>query len=526
MAQIKQVVCLGGGYVALYLARNLRTAIKKKQIHLTIINRDNFVTLHGLIPEMVAGKVEPTTVISSSHRAFDPADFFNAEVENVDWEHQQVIISRSLDGHQFLVPFDHLVIGVGFDDNLKRYPGLAENAFRLRNYHDSFSLRNHIPEMFELAEIETDPEERKRLLTFVVAGGNYAGVEVATELATYGNKLLKREFKHIQQEDIKIILIHAGDHILPELGKRFPKLSAYAENVLRSQGIEIKYNTFLASATPEEAQTSAGEHIPTRTIISCTGSASSVLIDKFNLERDEIGRIKVDANMRVFNKKNVWAGGDCAAVPHPKGGFCPPLALYAMNSGKTIAKNILNLINKKSLVSFSFHSFGDACSLSSHKAVGQFKGIPLKGLFPWLVWRCLMWYYLSTLDRRLRLISDWCITGMVGRDIVNVQTPHKLAISEKFYEKDQVIIKEDDIGLSMYFIKKGEVDVIKGPENKLVATLGEGDHFGEVAVFNKCRRTASVVAKTPVSLLEIKRDAAEALSIGFADIKTHPQNKK
>jgi NADH dehydrogenase len=518
-----RVVCLGGGYTANFLAKSLRSAIKKKQVQLTIIDKNNFQVFQGLVPEMVAGKIMPSTVTCPSRRIVVPAQFYNAVIESVDWINRIVTVSRTLDGQQFYIPYDHLVISLGFTDNLLSYPGLSENAFRLRMYNDSFQLRNHIPLMLELAELENDPQERRRLLTFIIAGGNYAGVEIATELVTYTKALIKKEFRGLSKEHIQIILVHSGSNILPELGKRFPQLADYAASVVKKLGIELQCDTSLVSATPEEAITNKGEHIPTRTIISCTGTALNPLVDAWDFERNQSGRIKTDEYLNVIGQTNIWAGGDCAAIPHPKSGTCPPLALYAMTAGKVIGKNILRNIKNEKLQPYRFTSFGDICSLSKHTGVGQLFGLPIKGFGAWLIWRVFMLCYLPTLDRRLHLLSDWFISAIVGRDIISIQDSHKLMIAKKFYEEGQAIIREGEIGNAMYFINHGVAEVVKmDKENKIttvLATLKEGSHFGEIAVFNQCKRTATVIAKTPITLLEIKRDAAEALSVAFAELK-------
>lgn len=521
MPKITKVVCLGGGYLAIRLAKTLRSAIRRGDLQLTIIDRNNFHVFHGLVAEMVSGKLAPTSIISPSRQIFAPAQFYNAEIERVDWDNHQVTVSRATDGRQFIIPYDHIVLDIGTEDNLSIYPGLAENAFRLRNYSDAFNLRNHLPQMFELAEIENDPEERRRLLTFVVAGGNYAGVEVATELACYGYSVTKKKFSGISREEIHVVLVHSQTALLPELSERYSNIAIYTANALKKQGIEVKTGTTIVSATPEEAILSNGEHILTRTIVSCAGTAPNPLVSKWSFECDQLGRIQTDNNLNVIGNANIWAGGDCASMPHPKGGTCPSLALYALHAGSTIGKNILHSIKQGSLMSYRFSGYGDAVSLSNHVGIIQLKGFQLKGFLGWLTWRFVM-LYIMPWDRRLRVVADSVTTTLFGRDIVNMQPQQKLAIIEKYFDKDQTIIKEGEMGDCMYFLKSGEVRVITNcgtEQEKQVAALKEGSHFGEVAVFNRCRRTATIIAATPVTVLEIKRETAQALSIPFAHIK-------
>lgn len=527
MGESTRVVCLGAGFVSVYLERVLRKANKTGAIHLSIVNRENFHTFHGLVPEMVVGKIQPNTITSPARKLFPYADFYNAEVERIDWKEKKVIVSRSLDGHVFEIPYDHLVISLGTDDNLERYPGLSENAYRLRNFSDAFKLRNHIPQMLELAQIENDVHERQSLLTFVIAGGNYAGVEVACELAEYRDKLVRKKgLAHLIPE-IRIIVLHAGDIILPELSKKCPKLGKYAEKKLRQKGIEVHYNTKVVSATPISVMTDHHESIPTRTIISCTGVAANPLIKKWHFQLDDIGRIITDSSFNVLNETVIWAGGDCAAVPHINGNSCPPLALYAMNAGRMIGRNILRRMENKPLLINRYNSFGDACSLSQWSAVGRVKNIQLKGVFAFIVWRICMFLYLPSMDRRIRLFGDYWVNMFTSNDIIDLMPQNNLLIEEKYYDKGQTIIKHGEHGNSLYFISEGEVDIY-GPSDDLktcdtlLATLKMGSHFGESATFTREKRNATAIAKTPVKLLELKRGTAMALGKTFTHITQQP----
>ena len=205
--------------------------------------------------------------------------------------------------------------------------------------------------MFELADIERDPAERRRLLTFFVAGGGYAGTEIAGELADFVRLLTKREYSGIRRDECRVVLVHPGPTLLPELygsqstegqgrGKSYAKLVEYATRHARKLGVELLLETRVAGATPLEVYLSNGEHVPTRTIVSAVGTKAPPLFDTIELPRDERGRVRTDACLRVEGFENVWAGGDCAAVPHPDGGTCPPVGIYALKHGARIGKNL------------------------------------------------------------------------------------------------------------------------------------------------------------------------------------------
>lgn len=509
-----RVLCLGGGYVALFLARALRGEIRRGRVQLTIVSRDNFHTFHGFVAEMLVGRIQPGQIISPARRIFRPARFHNAEIESIDLDRREVVTSRVLDGRQYTLSYDHLVLALGSQDDLARYPGLAEHAYRLRSYGDAFNVRNQVITALELAEIEDDPAERQRLLTFVVVGGNYAGVEVAAELNDYFRQVVKREYPHIGANEIHAVLIHSGDHLLPELAAHQPHLQRWGERFLASSGIDIRLNTRIAAATPEEAILESGERIPTRTIISCTGSEMPPVLRDLALETDERGRIKTDSGGRAVGWAEVWAGGDCAAFPHPRGGTYPPLAIYAMMAGRQIGVNLRRLLAGEPPAPLRFAGLGDAVSLGRRSAVAHVRGVPFYGLPAWILWRSFLLAFVPTLDRRLRLLFDWALVPLLGRDVVNMRLAEPVGIAPESYEPGQAIVREGEIGRRLYLIRTGQVEVVRATDDgeELLTTLGPGDHFGERAVFQNVRRNATVRAKTRVEVVALGQSAALTLS--------------
>lgn len=519
MAQRTQVVCLGGGWAAIGVSRGLLEAIDAGKAELTVISRNNFHTYNELMPEMLSGRIEPSQIVSPARRIFTHARFHNAEIESVDVEARTVTTTRSLDGREHVVPYDHLVIAVGSVDDLTRYRGIAEHAYRLKSYADCFALRNHILKMLEMAEFEKDPEERKRLLTFVIAGGNYAGIEVATELVDHLNRLAEREYPGILRDEIKVVVAHGGDVILPELNAHYPELVRYAERYLdslASEGLDIRLKTFIAAATPEEVIFADGGRVQTRTLVSCTGIAQSPLLNSLPFERDPRGRVLTDELVRVKGTENVWAAGDCAAVPNPQGGTFPPLASYALVCGIHAGANIGRILNGEAPVPFKAADVPDAATLGRHTGVAQVRGRQLTGLPAWLFWRGLLLRRTPTWDRKIRLLLDWVIGPVVGRDIVNMQVAKGPGIQYAIYEPGQIIIKQGDVGRSLYVIRSGEVEVLHESQNgepeEIYGVLGPGEHFGETAVFQNVRRTATVRARTEVQLLVLEREEAFGLS--------------
>jgi len=509
-----RVVCLGGGYAAAWLSRALRGAIRKGEVELTVVSRDNYHTFHGFIGEMLTGKIQPGQITSPARRVFPPAKFHCAEIEAVDVERRLVTTSRPLDGRETVLPYDHLVLALGSTDDLSRYPGLAEHAHKLKTYWDCFRTRNHLLSMMELAEHEADPVERRRLLTFVVAGGGYGGVEVAAELNDWARRLVRKEYPHVDPAEVRVVLVHAGDHVLPELKQVQPKLQAWAQRYLEGTELELRLNTRLAAATPEEVVLSSGERIPARTLINCAGTAAWPLLDTLPFPRDERGRLVCDAFTRVQGAENVWAAGDCAAVPHPKGGTAPPLGIWAMTVGRRVGLNILRQLRGRPLAPYGFTGLGDACSLGRGRAVAHVRGIRVYGFPAWLIWRAFLLYFVPSRDRKLRLVADWLLGPFIGRDVVNPRAEAPPTMQREIYEAGQTIVRQGDVGRRLYLVTGGEVEVVQeeAGREQVLATLGPGSHFGERAVFRNVRRTATVRARTRVELVSLGGHAAVTLA--------------
>lgn len=514
-----RVLVLGGGYVAIWLARKVRRAVRRREIELTVIDKHNYHTFHGLVPEMLVGKIQAGQIISPARRLFAPGRFICAEIDAIDIEKKDVHLSRSLDGRPMTLGYDQLVLNLGSVDDLTRYRGVGEHTLRLKDYFDCIRVRNHLLTMLELAEAEPDPVERRRLLHFVIAGGNYAGVEVAAELGEFLRTLVRREYPHLNLSETRITLVHSGERILPELGRRFPKLSDHAADVLRRRGCQLELGVKLKSATPLEAVLSDDRRLDTRTIISCTGTAQNPLIDRLPFPRDKHGRLIAQATGLVSAEHGVWSAGDCAGVPMKNGEIAPPLALYAMQGGATLGTNILRHLRGRALKPYAFTGMGDCCVLGFGQAVGQLWGVPLKGWPAWFVWRGCMIAYLPAWSKRVRTLLDWMVVPFFGRDVTSVgASSEHMGVVRELYEAGQAIVREGDVGRSMYLIQSGSVEVVRatpdGGEER-VATLGPGEHFGEVAVLQDVRRTATVRALEPLAVLRISRDQTRQLTSTF-----------
>ncbi|MEE8157743.1 MAG: FAD-dependent oxidoreductase, partial [Dehalococcoidia bacterium] len=301
-----RVVILGGGYGGVYTALNLQKAARRGQIDLSLVSRDNFFLYQPMLAEVVSGSIEPPHIVNPIRRLLPHTDFYQAEVDAIDVENRAVIVRYS-GGHAHLeeIPYDHLVIAVGSSTDLSRIPGMAEYAFPFKTLGDGFSLRNHLIGVMESAEVENDAEEKRELLTFVVVGGGYTGVEVAAEINAFVREA-SQSYRHVNPEEVKVILLQGGNRILPELNE---EQATFSHRLLERRGIEVRLNTLIKGATAQSAILSNELEIPTRTLVAAIGSAPNRLLDTLPCTRDTWGRVVVDETLTVPECPGIWAVG-------------------------------------------------------------------------------------------------------------------------------------------------------------------------------------------------------------------------
>ena len=507
-----RVVVLGAGYGGVYTALRLQKAAKRAKIELSLISRDNYFLAQPMLAEVVSGSIEPPHIVNPIRRLLPQVSFHQAEVESVETDTQNVVINYHGDNTHFnRIPYDHLVIAVGSSTDLSSLPGMAEHAFPFKTLGDAFFLRNHIIGVLEEAEVEADPELKRELLTFLVAGAGYTGVEVAAEINSFVREAA-RSYRHIEPNEVKVILLHSRNRILPVLSE---KLAAFSHGVLERRGLEIRLNTRIISATAQSAMLDDGGQIQTRTLVAAVGSAPNPLLGKLPIELDQRGRVIVDETLAISGQPDMWAVGDCAAVPDLHGGgTCPPTAQYALRQARHLGRNILAKINGKAMRPFSYKSLGVFVPLGRFSAAADVLGIKLSGFLAWWLYRTYYLLQLPRLERKLRVVTDWTLELVFRRDIVQMDTYRSQGISRAHYEPGALIFREGDLARNFYTILSGQVQVVRqedGTESS-VATLEAGEYFGEMALLLGIRHSASVRALTPTDVLVMNGEDFQALA--------------
>ena len=515
---LPRVVILGGGYGGVYTALGLQKAARMGRIQLSMVSRDNFFLSQPMLAEVVSGSIEPPHIVSPIRRLCPQCDFHQAEIEDVDMDRRQVVI-RYMDQPNFrYIPFDHLVIAVGASTDLSRIPGMAAHSFSFKTLGDAISLRGHLIGVLEKADVEEDAERKERLLTFVVAGSGYTGVEVVAEINDFV-KEASRSYRHVDAAVARVLLLQGASRILPELDEG---PAAFSHRVLERKGIEIRLNTRVASATAEGVVLDDGSSISARTLVAAMGGAGNRLLEKMPGHRDQRGRVIVDQSLNVSGYSKLWAVGDCAAVPDTaRDGTCPPTAQFAVREAKHLAKNILASVRGSTVKPFAYTSLGAFVPLGRFSGAAQIMGINVSGLPAWFLYRAYYLFQLPRLKRKIQVLIDWSLELLFRRDIVHLDITRSQQTTRSHYEPGQIICNQGDLARGFFIILDGQVEVVRELRGvkRSVATMGPGEYFGEISLLFGVRHTATIQALTPLDLLMMNGNDFTALANSSSDFR-------
>jgi NADH:ubiquinone reductase (H+-translocating) len=523
----RRVVILGGGFAGVYTARYLTKLLKRRDdVHVELLSEENYFVFQPLLPEVAAGGVNPNHVVNPIRDLVPRAQFRWCRVAGIDAAKKAVQVVQGEGRALVEVPYDHLVFALGKVSDFSSMPGVDEHSLPLKDLDDAFRLRNHVFRCLELADIESDPAEKKALLTFVIAGGGFSGIETTGELSELLRKCIA-SFRNVEMEEVRLCLVHSRDLVLPEMATELGKA---ADKILRQRGVEMIMDARVRAATRHGVYLSTDLFLPTRTFVCTVGNAANPVVRRLLAEGGFVeGKVKgrgvgvfeTDQRLACTDKPGYWAVGDNAGVPDVKnnGELCPPTAQYAIRQAKTCARNILAAIDGRPSEPFEFKSLGMLASLGQRRAVADVMGIRLSGFAAWCLWRA---FYLSTLPggaRRLRVALDWIIDVFSPRDIAQIQPAKSGHLRVHHFEPGEIIINKHEIGRELFILKRGEVEVFQpaeeGKAEMSVTTLARGAVFGERALIDDTPRTASVRAKTAVDVLVVSRVDFTALVCQF-----------
>ena len=420
----KHVVILGGGFGGVSTAKSLEHLFGADQsVEFTLVSETNALLFTPMLAEVAGGSLEPTHISTPLRTSLRRTRVMRGKVSQIDLERHRVTVLCG-DGCSATetLTYDHLVLALGSVSNYLGLENVQRRAFDFKSLIDAIRIRNHVIDMFERADREPDKTTRQEILTFVVAGGGFAGVELAGALNDFGRGMLA-DYPSLRPEDLRVILVHPRERILPELSE---KLAAYALERMRERGVVFKLNSRLTDAAPGTVILKPDEEIPAQTLVWTAGTAPNPILKRLPVERDKRGAVIVDSTLAVRNFPGVWALGDCAAVTDAKTAKpCPPTAQFALRAARTLAKNIHASVHDKPLTPFHFDSLGALCVVGHQTACAELtvrfarkKSVTFSGLIAWIMWRAFYLTKLPGLERKARVLVDWTMELFFPRDIV------------------------------------------------------------------------------------------------------------
>ncbi len=408
------VVIAGGGFGGFYTARTLAHVLPAHSARIRVVNDVNFMLYTPLLPGAAAGTLEPRHVVVPLRQQLPGGvDLRLGRILGAAPERNRLLI-ENLDGEPEELAYDHLIVTVGSVSRTLPVPGLAEHAVGFKSLAEAIALRNHVIRTLEMAETLEDGDARREYLTYVFVGAGYAGLEGIAELQDFVGDVLEL-YPRCRLTGMRWVLVEANDRVMPEIGT---KLADFATRELRGRGIEIRTSTTLSEVTAHAARLSDGEVFPTRTVVWTAGVKPAPVVARFGLPLDERGRIISSSALQVQGYDNVWALGDCAAVPDParKGQPCPPTAQHAIRQGRVAARNVAAAIEGGRKRRFRYKTKGVFVDMGRREAVAETLGLRWSGLPAWILARTYHLVMMPGVGRRARLLVDWNIGLLFGRD--------------------------------------------------------------------------------------------------------------
>jgi NADH:ubiquinone reductase (H+-translocating) len=427
-----QIVILGGGFAGMATAERLERVFgASQQVTFTLVSDTNALLFTPMLAEVAGSSLEPTHISSPLRTSLRRTQVVRGRVISIDLEKRCVFLAMGGGARGISPPnsvteelrFDHLVLALG---SVTNYPSAMQNlkefALDFKTLLDAMRIRNRVIDMFERADRESEAARRQELLTFVIAGGGFAGVELAGALNDFARGILA-DYLNLRAGDVRVILVHARDRILPELSEQ---LGSYALERMTARGVTFRLNDRLAEARPDAVILESGETIQTQTLVWTAGTVPNPLLGLLPIDRDKRGAVIVDSTLAVPGHPGLWALGDCAACSDEKTGkACPPTAQFALREARALAINIHASLNGKELKAFRSRSLGALCVIGHHTACAELRvpfvrerSVQFSGLFAWLLWRGIYLSKLPKLDRKVRVLTDWVIELFFPRDIV------------------------------------------------------------------------------------------------------------
>ncbi|MEP7199540.1 MAG: NAD(P)/FAD-dependent oxidoreductase, partial [Chloroflexota bacterium] len=422
-ANTQRIVILGGGFAGMTTAIELERVFgADRSVTFTLVSDTNALLFTPMLAEVAGSSLEPTHISSPLRTSLRRTQFVRGRATAIDMDKHCVAVARDNDTTTEWLGYDQLVLALGAVSNYMGMQNVEQLSFDFKSLFDAMRIRNHVIDVFERADHQADPAERQALLTFVIAGGGFAGVELAGALNDFARGIIA-DYPNLRGDDLRIVLVHSRDRILPELSA---SLAGYALERMAARGVTFKLNARLADARAGVVVLKPDEEIHAHTLVWTAGTVPNPLLGALPVARDKRGAVVTDSTLAVAGQPGLWALGDCAAINDAQTGQpCPPTAQFALREARTLAHNIHASIHGRPLAPFHFAAIGVLCVVGHHTACAELrvpfvngKTVHFSGLLAWLMWRGVYLSKLPGFERKVRVLVDWVIELFFPRDIV------------------------------------------------------------------------------------------------------------
>ena len=417
-----KILIVGGGYAGFYTAKKLEKHLFKGEAEVTLVDPLPYMTYQPFLPEVAAGSIEERHVIVSHRKHLRKTNIITGKVTNVNHANKTATIEVA-GGEPIKFEYDQIVVTAGAVSRTFPIPGVADVCIGMKNVEEAVEVRNRLVSNFDKAANLPAGPQRDRLLTFVVVGGGFAGIETFAELRSLASDLI-RLYPTIAFEDVHFHLIEAMGRIMPEVS--LPTSEWVLAN-LDARNAKVHLNTQLQSAVDGNIQLSTGETFGSDLIVWTAGVMANPVVRNTDFPLDERGRVTAKATLQIVNGEEIitdaWTAGDVSAVPDLTGGgvggFCVPNAQHAVRQAKLLAKNIVATLRGEGPAEYIHENLGAVAGLGIGVGVYQWRKLAIKGFVAWVMHRGYHGLAMPMWERKLRVVGDWIGGFFLGRDIAN-----------------------------------------------------------------------------------------------------------
>ncbi len=393
----EQIVILGGGFAGWYAARELALRLAREH-QITLVDRVDHMLYTPMLTEVAGGTLRPADIAVPAKELPKRVVFVRGEVLSVDVASKQITLT---DGS--VMQATQLVFALGATTNYDHVPGASENSLALKSLDDAQRVVARINEVVTLAAKCTDPEERRKLLTILVAGGGYTGVETMAAVVEHLRR--KGRAVHIDPDEMSFVLIEPTERLMHETSAT---LAAYSQKELERDGVRVMLNTGVSSVDGRAVQLTDGSRYETGLLIWDAGITPNQLLEKLDLPKGKHHGVLTDQCLRVQNRPGVWAVGDCAEIPKANGkGTYAPTAQNATREGTWLARNVNAVLRGRVPRPFRYKMLGQLALLSHRRAIADLLGLKIEGFIAWAIWWAIYTLKLPYWNGRIGVLKSF-----------------------------------------------------------------------------------------------------------------------